>query len=122
MPNRSSRDDAPEFLDRRLDHGVVLRRGAARVVVQHVQAAEGVQRGADRGLDAGLVRDVGPDRDRAVAGQVRRLLAGRDGDVRHDHLGALAREQHRGGAADPGGRTRDERHLACQSCHGISYP
>src|SRR5688500_10945352 len=111
-------DDAPEFLDRRIDHGVVLRCGAPRVVVEHVQTAERNQRRAERGPQARYVRDVSPDGNRAVASEVRRLLAGHDGDVCHGDAGPFVCEQHGGRAPYSGGGACDEGYLPCKSCHG----
>src|SRR5262249_1133221 len=101
------------------DHRVVLRRGATSVIMQHVQAAERVHGGANGGLEARFVGDVGADGDGAIASQMRGLLACRGGDVRHHYPGAFTREQHRCGTANTRARASDEGHLACKSCHTV---
>src|SRR6185312_1298395 len=95
-------DHPPEFLDRRYDNGVVLWRGTAGVVVQHMQAAELLHGGADRLPQAGFVGDVGANGDRAIAGKVCGFLARSGIDLGDRYLGAFMREQDGGGAADAG--------------------
>ena len=101
-------DGAPELLDRGFDHGVVLRRRAAGVVVQYVQPAEVLHRGADRGLEAGIVGHIGADGDRAVAGEMRGFVAGGGVDVGDGDTCAFARKQEGGGSTDAGAGTGDE--------------
>ena len=88
-------DRPPEFVERRVDRGVVLRGRAAGIVVQHVEPAEFVDRRAERRLQAVGLGDVGADRDRAVAGEMRGFLARRGVDIGDRDLGALAREEDR---------------------------
>jgi hypothetical protein len=45
-------DSPPKFIERRVDRGAVLRGRAAGIVVEHVEAAEFVDNGADRRLQA----------------------------------------------------------------------
>ena len=51
---------------------------------------------------------------------MRGLVAGARVDLGDDDLGALAREQHGGGAADAGPRPGDERDLAGEFRHWLS--
>jgi hypothetical protein len=54
------------------------------------------------------IGDVGADGDRRVSGEMRRFFAGRSIDIGDGDAGAFAREQKRGGAADPGAAAGDE--------------
>ena len=60
-------DRPPEFIERGVDRGIVLRGRAAGIVVENVEAAELVDGGADRRLEDVGVGDVGADRDRFVS-------------------------------------------------------
>jgi hypothetical protein len=106
-----------KLVERRLDGGVVGGGRAAGVVVQDVEPAEMAGRGLDGARDAVGIGDIGRDRDRAIAGEMRALLARRRIDLGDRDAGALAGEQDRGGAADPGARAGDQRHLAFEPIH-----
>ena len=90
--------------------------------MQDVQPAELVDRRADRPLEALRLGYVGADCYRTVAGEMRGLLARGGVDLGDCDLGALAREQDGGGAADPGARAGDEGDLAVQTRHGVIPP
>jgi hypothetical protein len=110
MPNRHpdkcavkvELDRPPEFVERRVDRGVVLLGRAAGIVVEHVEAAELVDGGADRRLQAVGVGHIGTDRDGFVPGEVSSFLARPDVDLSDGDFRAFAGEQDSGGAADPG--------------------
>ena len=59
-------DRPPQFIERRVDRGVVLCGTAAVVFVEHVEAAEPVDGGADRRSQAVGVGHVGTDRDQIL--------------------------------------------------------
>jgi hypothetical protein len=69
--------------------------------VEYVEAAELVDGGADRRLQAVGVGNVRTDPDRLVASQVSGFLAGLSIDLSNGDSGALASEQDCGGAPDP---------------------
>jgi len=82
--------------------------------VEHVEAAELVDGGADRRLQAVWVGHVGTDRDRFVSSEVSGFLAGPGVDLSNGHFRAFAGEQDCGGAADPVTGAGDEGYLACE--------
>jgi hypothetical protein len=73
----------------------------------------------DRPLQAVGLGYICTNGDRAVAGQMRGFLARSGVDLGDRDLGAFAREQNRGGAADPGARAGDEGDLPVESIHLI---
>jgi hypothetical protein len=99
VPNRSSRMTR-QNLDRCLDHGVVLRRRAAGVVVQHVQCAELLHRRADRCLQARLVGHIGANGDRVVARECAVSSPAAAASISAIATRAFTREQDRGLHAD----------------------
>jgi hypothetical protein len=116
-------DDAPEFLDRGVDDGVVHVGRSAGVVVQNVQRAVMVHCRVDRGLHAGLVGDIGRHGDAVAAGlddQLRGLFTGLLVEFGDDDFGALGRHGFGGGAADARARTGDEGDLTRQTWHRFS--
>ena len=115
-------DRPPEFVERGVDRGLVLRGRAAGIVVEHVEPAEFVDGRADRRLEAVGVGDVSADRDRPVAGEMRGLLARGGIDIGDRDPGAFARKQDRRGAADPGTGASDEGYLACEPRHRFLLP
>ncbi len=98
---------------------------AAHPVDQDVDAPVGLDGLPDRALHRRRVEGVGAERERAAArgddvgGQA--LEHGRL-QVHAHHGAALARDDHRGRAADAGPRRRDQRHLALESRHGVVPP
>ncbi len=102
-PEQVDPDRPPELLERDLGDLAVPRRGAARVVVEDVQAAEALDRRPDRGFDARGLADVGRDEQR-LAARVPDRPHGRfafgAGDLGHDHPGTFGREQPGRGPAD----------------------
>ena len=95
---------------------------AERIVVQDVEAAEGLDGAADHRVDARRLRRIGRDGDRGaprardLAGDSLRL---RLVDVGHGDLGAARREAHRRGPPDSRSRARDQRHLAVEPHRGL---
>jgi hypothetical protein len=110
------------FVERRVDRRVVLRSGAAGVVVEYVESAEFICGRADRGLQTIGISNIGMDRDRSVAGQMRGFLTCRRVDICDCDSSALAGEEDRGGAADPGAAVGDERDFSCEPWHRSSLP
>ena len=99
-------------------------RGEVDAGVAHgdVDAAEGVEHGAEQGIDGGLPRHVGGNQQ-ATPSQFLDLAHGAlpilGGDVRHRDVGALARERQHDGAPDPARAAGNHRVLALQSAtHG----
>jgi hypothetical protein len=88
--------------------------------VEHVEAAELVDGGADRRLQAVGVGHVGTDRDRFVSSEVGGFLAGPSIDISNGDSGALANEQDCGGAADPVTGAGDEGYPAREPWHDLS--
>jgi hypothetical protein len=84
--------------------------------VQHLEAAEFVDGGADRRLQAVGVGHVGADRDRFVAGEMGGFIAGLGIDLSDSYFGTFAREQDGSGATDPGTGAGGEGYLACEPC------
>src|SRR5438874_844966 len=80
---------------------------AAGIVVQDMQPAEMIGGCLNGALEVVGIGDVGRDRDRAVAGEMRALLARRRIDLGDRDPRALAGEQDCRGAADPGARPGD---------------
>jgi hypothetical protein len=89
-----------------------------RVVVQDVEAAEGLHGAADHRVDALQLARVGRDGDRR-ASRARDLTRHRFRlrlvDVGHGDPGAARREAHRRSPPDSRSRARDQRHLAVKS-------
>jgi hypothetical protein len=91
---------------------------------QDVDATVGLDGPLNRGLHGGGVEGVGAQGERAPArgDHVRGQPVERGRLHVHAHHGAaLARDDHRGGAADAGPRRRDQRHLALES-HDVVLP
>src|SRR5207248_3197528 len=85
-----------------------------------VEPAEMTDRILDRTRDAVGLGDIGLDRDRPVAGEMRTLLARHAVELGDRHPGALAGEQNSGGAPDPGASTGDQHDLAVKPPHANS--
>ena len=109
-------DVVPLLLRHRHEHAVAQDAG---VVDQHVEVAEGVDRGADQRLAAVPARDVVVRRDGLAAGGAD-LLGGllRDlAEVVDDDLGALGREQARVLAPEAAAGAGDDRDPAVECPH-----
>jgi hypothetical protein len=85
--------------------------------VEHVEAAELVDGGADRRLQGVRVGHVGADRDRFVSSELGGFLAGLSVDLSNGDSGALASEQDCAGAADPVTSAGDEGYPAREPWH-----
>ena len=85
--------------------------------MEHVEAAELVDGGADRRLQAVGVGNVGADRDRFVSSEVSGFIAGPRIDLSNGDSGTLAGEQDCGGAADPVTGAGDEGYPAREPWH-----
>ena len=93
----------------------------ARVVAEHVHAAEGLPRPLGQGLHLAEIADVGANGERLDAEPARlarhavhRGLV----DVGQHHPRALARERQHQRAADPTAPARDDRNLVLELIHG----
>ena len=86
-------DDPPELFQRRVHRRVVLRRGAAGVVVQDVDGAEMGGGLADGGGKTVGVGDVGAQRDGVGAGAMGGFLAGGRVQLGDGDVGAFGGEQ-----------------------------
>jgi hypothetical protein len=90
--------------------------GVGRVVVQHVEAAERLDRSFDHARNARLVGDVdlGGHRATEFAGHSLCLCPV---DIGDHNRGTFARHQARGGLADAAAGARDDRDLALEASH-----
>src|SRR5260370_14263163 len=82
-------DRPPELLERSVDCGFVLSGLAAGIVVEHVEAAELIDRRTDRRLQTIRVDHVGDDRNGLIAGELRGFLARRAVNIGYRHPGAV---------------------------------
>ena len=89
--------------------------------MEHVEAAELIDRRTDRRLQTIRVGHVGEDRNGLIAGELRGFLARRAVNIGYRNLGALTCEQNGGGAADSGAGAGDECDLACKSWHLVFF-
>ena len=112
-------DDVPLLLGHRHEHAVAEDAG---VVDEHVEAPEGVDRGADQRLAAVPVGDVVVRRDGLAAGgaDLGGRLLGDVAEVVDDDLGALGGEQQGVLAPEPAAGAGDDRDPAVECPHGAA--
>ena len=104
-----------------------MRRRAAGIIVQDVQAAEAAHGLGKSGFDVAALADIAVDEDAvaaaipaAGAGGFRRNRPGRLVDLGDDDAGALLGKALRGGAADADATAGDEGNLFASRAMGLT--
>ena len=112
----------------RIEHRLVVFRGwrdialDARIVVEAIDRAVGVERRLHIGLHVGGFRHIGGDEQRLAAlltDDARGAFAAGGVAIHHDDLGAIARKAERGGTTDAITGAGDQRDLALEVHGGL---